>query len=139
MKMRAGLKLCGKNPTHMPTVMIAISGPRFGGVEHGCRSEQDAARLEVAREQRVEDVEQARQAECTDEADEQRDATDVRRGPSVHGALVRLVQPTHAVGEATDEWRGDEGDDRRGRTNDEIGAGGGHECDGTAGPRSAQA
>ena len=30
MKIRAGLKLCGRNPTHMPTAMIATSGPMFG-------------------------------------------------------------------------------------------------------------
>ena len=31
MKIRAGLKLCGRKPRHSPTVMIAISGPMFGG------------------------------------------------------------------------------------------------------------
>ena len=30
MKMRAGLKLWGRKPTHSPTAMIAISGPMFG-------------------------------------------------------------------------------------------------------------
>ena len=30
MMMRAGLKLCGRNPTHTPTAMIATSGPKFG-------------------------------------------------------------------------------------------------------------
>ena len=32
MKILAGLKLCGRKPRQMPTVMIAISGPMFGGV-----------------------------------------------------------------------------------------------------------
>ena len=27
MMMRAGLKLCGRNPTHTPTAMMASSGP----------------------------------------------------------------------------------------------------------------
>ena len=33
MKIRAGLKLWGRNPTHSPTAMIAISGPMFGSRE----------------------------------------------------------------------------------------------------------
>ena len=33
MKIFAGLKLCGRKPTQMPTVMIAISGPMFGDGE----------------------------------------------------------------------------------------------------------
>ncbi|CAB4834509.1 unannotated protein [freshwater metagenome] len=32
MKMRAGLKLCGKNPKQIPTARIATSGPMFGWV-----------------------------------------------------------------------------------------------------------
>ena len=31
MKMRAGLKLWGRKPTHMPRVMTASSGPMLGG------------------------------------------------------------------------------------------------------------
>ena len=48
MKIRAGLKLCGRNPTHMPTAMIAISGPMFGS-----RQQVEVAELLAVEEERA--------------------------------------------------------------------------------------
>ena len=48
MKIRAGLKLCGRKPTHSPTAMIATSGPMFGW-----RQQLEVAELLAVEEERA--------------------------------------------------------------------------------------
>ena len=89
--------------------------------------QDDAARLGVAGEQRVEAIEQTGDGEGDDEADEHRQAADRRERFGVHGPLARVVQPASRPSQPADERRRGQRDEGGDGTDDEVVTGHRHE------------